>query len=383
MADAGEVFDDDGELGEFGEYFREILAQQCAGSGWGADDQIELGSGAPLGERVGGLGARGDWQADADNASFGPGADFTAVVLRLDDHGRDEAAGMAVEAFDVVAIVGLAGVLNQYCFIDPGALHVEEQGFNGLVFVDTGVAVRIDDGHWNPFRAGWWCNIERMSNPGNALDAVEGEGHNPCLWPILSQRAPRATSRRRAPIVAGRDRTVRESLALALFALFFAGTLIEIALMLGRKRRGLGLERFRLVFFFMMCLMLVCLVPLWIFAKLTTAIWVSDLTVALANLIGLALTYTGAPRGADEAVAAEEEDRSVRAYAVYFQGNKMGMVTREGFEQLLANDLLKQQRTVELVDNYEERARRQGLKVLVYQNRDGSQRLIKVEGPEG
>ena len=176
---------------------------------------------------------------------------------------------------------------------------------------------------------------------------------------------------------------MRESLALALFALFFAGTLIEIALMLGRKRRGLGLERFRLVFFFMMCLMLVCLVPLWIFAKLTTAIWVSDLTVALANLIGLALTYTGTPRGADEAVAAEEEDRSVRAYAVYFQGNKMGMVTREGFEQLLANDLLKKQRTVELVDNYQERARRQGLKVLVYQNSDGSQRLIKVEGPEG
>ena len=175
---------------------------------------------------------------------------------------------------------------------------------------------------------------------------------------------------------------MRESLALALFALFFAGTLIEIALMLGRKRRGLGLERFRLVFFFMTCLMLVCLVPLWIFAKLTTAIWVSDLTVALANLIGLALTYTGTPRGADEAVAAEE-DRSVRAYAVYFQGNKMGMVTRGGFEQLLANDLLKKQRTVELVDNYQERARRQGLKVLVYQNSDGSQRLIKVEGPGG
>ena len=174
---------------------------------------------------------------------------------------------------------------------------------------------------------------------------------------------------------------MREPLALALFALFFAGTLIEIALMLGRKRRGLGLERYRLVFFFMTCLMLVCLVPLSIFARLATAIWGSDMAVALANLIGLALTYTGAPRRGAES-ATEGEDRSVRAYAVYFQGERLGMVTREGFEQLLANDLLKKQRTVELVDDYKERARRGGLSVMIYQNKDGSQRLIKVEVPE-
>ena len=187
-------------------------------------------------------------------------------------------------------------------------------------------------------------------------------------------------SRRRAPHVSGQFRPLRESLPLALFALFLVGTLIEIALMLGRKRQRLGLERFRLAFFFMTCLMPVCLVPLWIFAKLTMAIWISDLTVILANLIGLALTYTGASKGEDEAIAEEGEGRSVRAYAVYFQGNKMGVVTRKVFEQLLANDLLKKQRTVELIDDYQERARRQGLEVLVYHNKDGSQRLIKVEG---
>ena len=85
---------------------------------------------------------------------------------------------------------------------------------------------------------------------------------------------------------------MRESLALALFACFFAGTLVEIVVMLGRKRQGLELDRFRLVFFFLASLMLICLLPLWIFTKLTTAIWVSDLTVVLANFIGLGLTYT-------------------------------------------------------------------------------------------
>ena len=182
---------------------------------------------------------------------------------------------------------------------------------------------------------------------------------------------------------------MRESLALALFACFFAGTLVEIILMLGRKRQGLALDRFRLVFFFLASLMGICLLPLWIFTKLTPAIWVSDLTVVLANLIGLGLTYTwergGGAGEAGEAEEAEEaeEDRSVRAYTVYFQGKKLGIVTREGFERMLAADLLKKQRTVELVDDYQERARRQGLQVMIYQNKDGSQRLIKVEGPDG
>ena len=171
---------------------------------------------------------------------------------------------------------------------------------------------------------------------------------------------------------------MQETLALVLFACFFVGTLIEITLMLGRKRQGLGLDRFRLVFFFMASLMLVCLLPLWIFFKLTTAIWVSDLTVVLANLIGFGLTYTRERRQGEEGDG-DGEDRSVRAYAVYFQGKQLGMVTREGFEQLLSNDLLKKQRTVELLDDYQEKARRQGLKVMIYQNKDGSQRLIKIE----
>ena len=57
------------------------------------------------------------------------------------------------------------------------------------------------------------------------------------------------------------------------------------------------------------------------------------------------------------------------------------MITREGFEQMLKNDLLKKQRTVELIDDYQEKAQKHGLKVVIYQNKDRSQRLVKVEGP--
>ena len=38
-------------------------------------------------------------------------------------------------------------------FVDTGVLHVEEQGFDGLVFADAGVAMRVDDGHEKPFKS--------------------------------------------------------------------------------------------------------------------------------------------------------------------------------------------------------------------------------------
>ena len=174
---------------------------------------------------------------------------------------------------------------------------------------------------------------------------------------------------------------MRETLVLALFACCFAGTLVEIVLMLGHKRRGGGLVRFRLIFFFMVSLMLVSLLSIWFFARLSTAIWIGGLGVVLVNLVGIALTYV---RPASSGVAeVEEEGRGVRAYVLYYQGKKLGVVTRAGFEQLQSNDLLKKQRTVELVDDYQQRARRQGLEVLIYENKDSSQRLVKVEAKGG
>ncbi len=177
---------------------------------------------------------------------------------------------------------------------------------------------------------------------------------------------------------------MREFMVLALFALFFLGALVQIGLMLMRKRRGGSLGGFRLFFFFMACLMLACLVPLGFFDKLSAAVWVSDLSVVLANLIGWSLTYGRARKEKlqAETEAEAESAQNVRAYAIYYQGKKLGIVTKEGFEKLALLKLLRRQRTVELVDNYKELARNQGARVLLLQNQDGTQTLIKVEGPD-
>lgn len=173
---------------------------------------------------------------------------------------------------------------------------------------------------------------------------------------------------------------MRELGILALFAFFFVGALVQIGAMLARKRRGESLGGHRLMFFFMASLMLICLVPLSIFDRLSIAIWVSDLSVVLANLLGWALTYSREAK--KKQVAEEQAVRSVRAYTIYYQGKPLGIVTKEGFEKLALLKLLRKQRTVELVENYKELARSQGARVLLLQNPDRSQTLIKVEGPE-
>jgi hypothetical protein len=173
---------------------------------------------------------------------------------------------------------------------------------------------------------------------------------------------------------------MRELGILALFACFFLGALVQIGAMLARKRRGESLGGHRLLFFFMASLMLVCLIALGLFDRLNLAVWVSDLSVVLANLLGWALTYSGDEK--KEPPAEEQVVRSVRAYTIYYQGKPLGIVTKEGFEKLASLKLLRKQRTVELVDNYKELARSQGARVLLLQNADRSQTLIKVEGLE-
>ncbi len=174
---------------------------------------------------------------------------------------------------------------------------------------------------------------------------------------------------------------MRELGILALFAFFFFGALVQIGVMLARKRRGESLGGHRLMFFFMASLMLVCLVPLGIFNRLNLAVWISDLSVVLANLLGWGLTYSR-ERQKEQLPVEEPVVRSVRAYTIYYQGKPLGIVTKEGFEKLARLKLLRKQRTVELVDNYKELARSQGARVLLLQNPERSQTLIKVEGPE-
>jgi len=161
-----------------------------------------------------------------------------------------------------------------------------------------------------------------------------------------------------------------------LFGSFLIGTLIEIRAMLERKRAGGNLERYRLVFFFVACLMLVCLIPLWLSELLTRAVWATNIAVVGTNILGWALTFSR-PEGEEEASRV-----GIRTYTLYYQGTSFGLITRETFDRLAEFELLKKQRTVELVDDYQEKARQQGVRVQLFQNEDRSQTLVKVEVPE-
>ena len=171
-----------------------------------------------------------------------------------------------------------------------------------------------------------------------------------------------------------------------LFAAYLIGTVFRILAMLERKRADGQVERARLVFFFTACLMAVCLIPLALFDLLTGPVLACDLAVVGADLVGYALTFDFAflnalglgrgGRGAGEAA------RTTRVYQLYREGVRFGMISRADFDKLLAHDLLKKQRTVELVDDYRQKSRDKGVQIHVLKNRDGSQTLIKVEAPE-
>ena len=173
------------------------------------------------------------------------------------------------------------------------------------------------------------------------------------------------------------------ALVILLFSGFFIGALCQIVAMLNRKRAGGNLERFRLVFFFVACLLLVCLVPLWVYDLLTRPVWASNLAAVVANLVGWVLTLgTGKKTATQQREAAPEQGVGVRTYMVYFQGAPYGLIAKGAFEKLMECGLLKKQRNVELVDDFKARARQQGISVQHFKSRDGSQTLIKVEAPE-
>mgnify|MGYP005702738827 FL=1 len=69
----------------------------------------------------------------------------------------------------------------------------------------------------------------------------------------------------------------------------------------------------------------------------------------------------------------------MRAYTVYYRGQPFGVVTKEGFGRLAELNLLRKQQTVELIDHYAEEARRQGFRIVLLQNKERNQTLIKVE----
>ncbi|MEW6751137.1 MAG: hypothetical protein AB1505_09170 [Candidatus Latescibacterota bacterium] len=171
------------------------------------------------------------------------------------------------------------------------------------------------------------------------------------------------------------------SLVLLLFGAFAVGALAQILAMLERPPADPSVERFRLSFFFAACLLLACLVPLWLAGLLTAPAAALDLAGVALNVLGWLLTVArNRPERASD--PGEGRGRGIRTYRVYFQGEPFGLVTRADFEHLTQCGLLKRQRTVELVDDYPEQARRQGRRVQLLRNRDGSQTLIKVEALE-
>lgn len=169
---------------------------------------------------------------------------------------------------------------------------------------------------------------------------------------------------------------------LGLFVVFFAGTVLRVLGMLERKRVGGDVERARLVFFFLGCLMLVCLLPLKLFELLTGPILGADLAVVTANFVGFALTYDrrrSSPATVEEAPAST----SVRAYQIYYKGKPYGLITKPGIDTLLAHKLLKRQRTVEFIDDFKSQAQRAGVGITLLSSKDGQQHLVRVEGPPG
>ncbi|MDA1348779.1 MAG: hypothetical protein O3A47_07920 [Chloroflexi bacterium] len=171
-----------------------------------------------------------------------------------------------------------------------------------------------------------------------------------------------------------------EILLILLFAGFLVGSVMRILAMLERKRAGEMPDRARVVFFFTGCLMLVCLIPLGFFDLLSTAVAASDVVVVIANFVGYALTYELKRRSSDKN-ASDGEAARVRTYQVYLEGARFGLVNKEGFDVLLELGLLKRQRTVELVDDYKRQAREKGVGIRILRSRDGTQTLLKVEGP--
>ena len=164
-----------------------------------------------------------------------------------------------------------------------------------------------------------------------------------------------------------------DALLLAIFMIFEAGALLLITAMLERKKSGRSLDRERLLFFFFFCLMPVCL-GLLVGGCLGG--------VMLTSALGFALSFGRRP-GTSGTAAGEgqplPEPAGMKVYQIYYQGEVLGLISREGIDRLLANQLLKRQRTVELVDKDRARAQEKGVEVRLLKNPASGQVLVKVE----
>ena len=173
-----------------------------------------------------------------------------------------------------------------------------------------------------------------------------------------------------------------DALLLALFLVFEAGALLLITAMLERKKSGRALDRERLLFFFLFCLMPVCMGALKFFGELGLLVGACLGGVMLTNALGFALSFGRWPASSKAEAGKgqpQPEPAGMKVYQIYYQGEVLGLITKEGIDRLLANQLLKAQRTVELIDEYRGRAREKGVEVRLLKNPASGQVLVKVE----
>ena len=176
---------------------------------------------------------------------------------------------------------------------------------------------------------------------------------------------------------------VREIILVVLFAAFFVGTVVRVLAMRERKKAGGDVDRARLVFFFLGCLMLICLIPMELFDLLTAPVIGADLAVVAANFVGYALTYDLGRKRRGDGGQGGDAPQTKRVYQIYYRGRPFGLITKEGIDLLLAHKLLMRQHTVELVEDFQSQAQKKGLGIKLLRSKDNSQTLVKVEGPPG
>ncbi|MBM3276907.1 MAG: hypothetical protein FJY95_02325 [Candidatus Handelsmanbacteria bacterium] len=173
-----------------------------------------------------------------------------------------------------------------------------------------------------------------------------------------------------------------DALLLALFLAFEAGALLLIAAAIQNQRSGPSPDRERLLLFLGLCLMPVCMGVLRHFGQLSLLVGGCLGVVAATCAAGLALSRVRWPTrggaGEERAVPAPPE-AGRKVYQIYYQGEVLGLITREGINRLMAAQLLKRQPTVELVDEYRARAREQGVEIRLLKNPASGQVLVKVE----
>ncbi len=168
---------------------------------------------------------------------------------------------------------------------------------------------------------------------------------------------------------------MRDFILYTLFLFLTSFSIFKIIRMKLTYEESLTLSSFRLHFFLMAFLMAICLLLFWWFELADLKSQIGPLVVIIVNLFGFILSF----KWDGSSKKLYSESKSVRVYNIYFRGQRLGVVTRNDFDKLIALNLLKKQQTVELIDNYQAEAQSKGVTVNLLSNSEGTERLVKVE----